>query len=263
MELSGCVEALFVREHDAVDERIRAAAAAGLEAVEFWQWRDKDLDRIERALADTGTQLSLFSTEPRSPIVDRATHPEFLAGVRDSVAVAQRLKAPGLCVLADDRGVGAPTTEPRTIPQAAQRDAIVAALRQAAPIAGDAGVVLLVEPLNSRLDHKGYFLDRTPEAIAIVREVGHPAVRLLYDMYHSKMMGEDFAAILAGNGDIVGHVHVADVPGRHEPGSGTIDWKTAMATLAAAGYRGRVGLEFWPTGGTVAAITATRSALGT
>ncbi len=262
MELSGCLESLFLREHQTFDARIRSCAAAGLEAVEFWQWRDKDLDAIEHALADSGVALTQFSTEPRSPIVDPATHREFLAGVRDSVAVANRLKAKGLCVLVDDRGVGAPTSEPRAIARAAQHAAIVAVLKQAAPIAADAGIVLLVEPLNSQLDHKGYFLDRTPEGLDIIEEVGHPSVRLLYDMYHSKMMGEDFGTVLAGRGELVGHVHVADVPGRHEPGSGAVDWKTGMAALAAEAYRGRIGLEFWPTGGTIEALKRTRTALG-
>jgi hydroxypyruvate isomerase len=261
MELSGCLESLFLREHQTVDARIRACAAAGLQSVEFWQWRDKDLDKIERALADTGVALTQFSTEPRSPIVDPATHRDFLAGVRDSAAAAKRLKAHGLCVLVDDRGVGAPTSEPRAASRAAQHAAIITALKQAGPIAEDAGIVLLVEPLNSELDHKGYFLDRTPEGLDIIEEVGHPAVRLLYDMYHSKMMGEDFAEVLAGRGSLVGHVHVADVPGRHEPGKGTVDWRAGMAALAAEGYRGRVGLEFWPSNGTVDALKRTRMAL--
>jgi len=261
MELSGCVESLFVREHGAVDQRIRACAAAGLEAVEFWLWRDKDLGKIERALVDTGLRLTLFSSEPRSPIVDPGTHRAFLAGLRNSLGVARRLKALALCVLVDDRGVGAPASEPRAISRQAQHDAVVAALKQAAPIAADAGITVLVEPLNSKLDHKGYFLDRTPEALDIIEEVDNPAVRLLYDMYHSKMMGESFDAVLAGRGRLVGHVHVADVPGRHEPGSGSVDWMAAMATLAAEGYRGPIGLEFWPSGATIEALNLTRSTL--
>jgi hydroxypyruvate isomerase len=97
MQLSGCVESMFL-EQSSVEARIRAAAASGLEAVEFWHWRDKDLDRIERALGDTGTKLTLFSVEPRLPIVDPATHRDFAAGVRESVTVAKRLGAFGLCV---------------------------------------------------------------------------------------------------------------------------------------------------------------------
>ena len=95
----------------------------------------------------------------------------------------------------------------------------------------------------------------------MVEEVGHPAVRLLYDMYHSAMMDEDPAAVLGDRGGLVGHVHVADLPGRHEPGSGTIDWRSAMAKLAAKGYRGPIELEFWPTAATIDALRLMRREL--
>jgi len=258
-QFSACVEALFTREHAAIADRIRASAAAKLDAVEFWSWRDKDLDAVERALADTGLRLTLFSSEPRSPIVDPAARGEFVEGVRDSVRIAKRLKASALCVLVDDRGVGAPTAEPRAhLSRRAQRAAIVAALREAAPIATDSGVTLLVEPLNSKLDHKGYFLDRTADGLDIVEEVDSLAVRLLYDLYHSAMMGEEPGGALGARGRLVGHVHVADMPGRHEPGSGDIDWASALAALALAGYRGPIGVEFWPRGSTLDALALMR-----
>lgn len=262
MKLSGCLDCLFVREYPIAEDRIRPCADAGLDAIEFWLWRDKDLHKVERALGETGVQLTLFSTEPRSPIVDPATHRQFLEGVRESAAVAKRLGAHALCVLADDRGVGG-GNQPRTSPtRDEQHRAVVAALKSAGPIAEDAGVKLLIEPLNSRLDHVGYFLDRTPEGLDIVEEVDHPSVRLLYDMYHSTMMGEQPADVLGDRVSLVGHVHVADVPGRHEPGSGSIDWSAYMATLAAKGYDGAIGLEFWPSETTLASLTLTRRQLG-
>ena len=261
MKLSGCLDSLFLREYPIFEDRIVGCAEAGLDAVEFWLWRDKDLNRIERALGDTGLELSLFSTEPRSPIVDPATHKVFIDGLRESVGVAKRLGAPGLCVLVDDRGVGA-GNEPRTdITKGQQRKAIVDALRVGAPIAADAGVTLLVEPLNSKLDHVGYFLDHTLEGLDIIEEVDHPSVRLLYDMYHSTMMGEWPAEVLGNRASLVGHVHVADVPGRHEPGSGTINWVTYMTTLKDLGYGGTVGLEYWPTNSTADTLAQARTLL--
>lgn len=261
MKLSGCLDSLFLREYPVFEDRIRACAEAGLDGVEFWLWRDKDLNKVERALDETDLQLTLFSTEPRSPIVDPATHREFIDGVRESSGVAKRLGASGLCVLVDDRGVGG-GNEPRTnTTRNEQHRAVVAALRMAAPIAADAGLSLLVEPLNSRLDHVGYFLDSTREGLDIIEEVDHPSVRLLYDMYHSTMMGEHPAEVLGDRAWLVGHVHVADVPGRHEPGSGTIDWTASMATLRDLGYRGMIGLEYWPTGSTLTSLTLTRTRL--
>ena len=81
-------------------------------------------------------------------------------------------------------------------------------------------------------------------------------------MYHSTMMGEQPGEVLADRASLVGHVHVADVPGRHEPGSGTIDWRGYMAVLAGKGYDGAIGLEFWPSGSTLDALDLTRRQLG-
>jgi len=261
MRLSGCIESLFTAEQSIVEDRIRLCAEAGLDAVEFWQWRDKDLDKIERELGETGLALSLFSVEPRSPIVDRATHREFIAATRDSVRVAQRLGALGLCVLADDRGVGGGETPRTGVTRAEQHAAIVTALKLAAPIAADAGVKLFVEPLNSVLDHKGHFLDHAVEGLDIVEEVDHSSVLLLYDMYHSTMMGELPETVLGDRAGLVGHVHVADVPGRHEPGSGTINWPAYMATLASKGYAGFIGLEYWASRSTLDSLRLTRTQL--
>ena len=254
MRLSGCVESLFLREHADVPARMRACAAAGLEAVEFWLWRDKDLGAIERVLGETGVALSGFCVEPRPAIVDPATHADWLVGVRESLAVAKRLGAPALIVLSGDEMPG--------VARGVQHDAVVAALKAGAKLAEDAGVRLLLEPLNIAKDHVGYFLHSTAEGLDIVEAVGSPAVGLLYDIYHSAMVGERQDEVLAGRGHLVGHVHVADVNGRHEPGSGTIDWTARMKGLRDVGYAGAIGLEFWPTGGTREALEETREILG-
>lgn len=251
--LSGCVEMLFAAEHPGLPARIRAAAAAGLDAVEFWRWREKDLAPIRAACAETGLPVSVFSVDPVARLVDPATHGAFLQGVRDSITTARSFGTKRLIALSGDTLPG--------VAVEAQRDAVIAALRAAAPIAADAGVTLLLEPLNTALDHVGYFLDRTTDGLDIIDEVGHPAVRLLFDAYHSAMMEEDAASVLAGRGDRIGYVHAADRPGRHQPGGGTMDWAALSATLDEAGYRGPIGLEFRPDGPTVPAIATARTAL--
>ena len=188
---------------------MRSAAAAGFTQVEFWTTTDKDLEEVERALRETGITVTDFVSEPTGRLVDPATHTEFLEGVERSTRVATRLNARNVIVLSGD-----------TIPNADRRrqlEAITQALSRAAPIASKADVGLLLEPLNTLADHPGYFLDSTVEALDVIRNVNQPAVRLLYDMYHSIVMGEEPAEVLAGSGHLVGHVHVADLPGRHEP----------------------------------------------
>ena len=254
MLLSPCIEWLFKAEHPDFCARIRAARAAGFEAVEFHMWRDKALSDIERTLAEANVALTSFLVEPRVTLTDPAADAATLTAVRDSLPIAQRLKSPAL-VLASG-----PTIAGRSRPE--QHSAMVAVLKKCAPLAEDAGVTLLVEPVNTRVDHPGVFLDMTPEGLDMIEEVASPRVRLLYDMYHSTCMGEDPEAVLADRMHLVGHVQVADAPGRHEPGSGAIDWKRYLGVLQAKGYRGAIGMEYRPSGESLQSLQRARAALG-
>ena len=236
--LSPCIEWLFADGGRPFPERVRAAAAAGFAQVEFWTTTDKDLDQVEKALHETGITVTGFVSEPAGRLVDPAIHAAFLEGVKRSVQVAARLSARNLIVVSGNARPEADRTQ--------QLDAIAEALRRAASIASKAGVVLLLEPLNTLVDHRGYFLDSTADALQVIRSVDQPAVRLLYDMYHSVVMGEDPEHVLVGSGGLVGHVHIADAPGRHEPGTGKIDWTRQLAALRTAGYGGPIGLEYIP-----------------
>jgi len=109
------------------------------------------------------------------------------------------------------------------------------------------------------VDHAGYFLPSTVEGLDIIDELNRPEIRLIYDIYHSAVMGEDVAEVLKGRLDRVAHVHLADAPGRHEPGSGTMDWRRRLQWLTDNGYRGMVGLEYMPTQSTEASLRALRS----
>jgi hydroxypyruvate isomerase len=236
--LSPCLEWLFAEGGRPFPDRVRQAAAVGFTQVEFWTTRDKDIDRLEAAIEETGVTVTAFVSEPTGRLVDPATHDEFLSGVADSCAVAMRLHARALIVVSGDVRDG--------VTRDAQREAMTEVLRQAAPIAAEHGITLLLEPLNTRIDHPGYFLDSTSEAVDVIRDTGHPSVRLLYDMYHSIVMGEEPALVLRGSGDLIGHVHIADVPGRHEPGTGRVDWEHQLTALRDAGYMGALGLEYMP-----------------
>jgi hydroxypyruvate isomerase len=252
IELSACIEWLFAEE-PAFAARITRAAEAGLLCVEFWTWRDKDIAAIAAALDASGVRLTSFLSQPEANLVDPATHPEFLAGVAESAAVAASLGCHGLIVLAGDRLSGREDGD--------QRAAVVAALREAAPRAAEHGVTLLLEPLNSRVDHVGTFLDATRDGLDMVEAVGRRNVKLLLDVYHAVVMGESPRDAVGDRMDLVGHVHVADAPGRHEPGIGTIDWAGIVAWLSASGYDGAVGLEYMPSQPTVDSMELIRKAV--
>lgn len=243
MRYSACIELLFAPEVPEFADRIRAAKAAGLDAVEFWKYSNKDIDAVERALRETGLPLAGMLCESGAPLTNGHDQERILNGVSTSLAMARRLGAPIMIVTTGDEQPG--------MSRAEQHAAIVRVLKDAAKIVEGSGVTLALEPLNDRVDHPGYYLTSTEEGLDIVDEVGRPEVRLLYDIYHSAVMGEKIEAVLDGRLDRVAHVHLADTPGRGEPGSGAMDWSDRLEWLEQHGYAGYVGLEYKPTIGTV------------
>ena len=142
------------------------------------------------------------------------------------------------------------------IPRAQQHGHIVDALRQAAPVAEAAGVTLCLEPLNTHVNHAGYYLTSSAEGFEIVRAVGSPRLRLLYDVYHQQISEGFLIDTITANIDLIGHIHVADVPGRHEPGTGEINYANVLRAIDESGYGGYIGLEFVPQAGTDASLAA-------
>jgi len=245
MRYSACIELLFRKEIPVFADRIRAAKSAGLDAVEFWAWSNKDLGAIEAALRDTGLPLAGILCEPIANITNPATHEFFLQGVKASLAAARRLGTKMMIAQGGNVVAGAS--------RASQHQAIADCLRRAADIVAGTGVTIALEPLNDRVDHPGYHLTSTTEGLDIIDEVARPEIRLLYDIYHAATMGEGIG-LLEGRVNRIAHVHLADTPGRHEPGTGAMDWQARLAWLAAHGYDGYVGLEYTPVAETAASL---------
>ncbi|MDM9644549.1 TIM barrel protein [Rhizobium sp. S163] len=254
MKLSACTEWLFADEAETFADRIRLAHRHGVEAVEFWRWTNKDVGSIEWALNETGIELASFVAEPMIPLTDRANQAAFLEGLKRTIEVARRLGAKTLIAQAGDDLAGKTREE--------QRAALIETLSRAGEVLDDSGVRLGVEPLNTLIDHVGYFLESTREGLDIIKETGRPEIGIIYDIYHSAVMGEDTATVVGGDIDKVFHVHIADHPGRNEPGSGSIDLKARADWLVAQGYGGYLGLEYRPTQPSAQTIEQTRLLLG-
>ena len=120
------------------------------------------------------------------------------------------------------------------------------AFGQAAEMAEKAGVTLVIEPLNSLVDHGGYYLDTTDEAVKIIREIGSPNLKLLFDVYHMQIMQGNILDFIEKNIDIIGHFHSAGVPGRAELFDTEINYPAIIKKIDELGYDGCFGLEYFP-----------------
>lgn len=250
---SACIEMLFVPETTDFAQRIRLAADEGFGLVEFWRWSNKDLGAVERALHETGVKLAGIVAEPFAELTRETDHDRFLAGLEQSRDVAMRLGAPVLICQSGPLLAG--------IERARQHEALTVAMARSADVLKGSGVRLALEPLNDLVDHPGYYLTSTVEGLDIVDAVNRPEIGITYDMYHSMVMGEDPEVVVAGRLDRIAHLHIADHPGRNEPGSGTLPIRQKLDWLLGQGYDGAVGLEFRPTGTTADALRVMRASL--
>ncbi|TAK24002.1 MAG: hydroxypyruvate isomerase [Chloroflexota bacterium] len=230
-------------------DRIDLAAANGVPAFEFWRWDNKDIPAIAERAQGLGIACAAFAASSEGSLVDPASQVPYLNGLRVGLQHARALGTTTLIVTTGNARSG--------VERAAQHDAIVAGLRAAAPMAADAGITLALEPLNTLVDHRGYYLDSTAEGLQIVAEVASPSVKLLYDFYHAQIMEGSLIATATANLASIAHLHVADNPGRNEPGTGEIDYRNVFRAIDAAGYTGHVGLEYRPTGDHAASLRST------
>jgi len=236
MKFSVCIEMIF-RELPFL-ERIDAVAEAGYPAFEFWGWRSKDLSGILERKRKYGLDVAVFSVDHSGRLVDYSTKDKFINGLREALETAHKLECSTLLVT-----VG---REIARVPRSKQHESIVKCLREAAGLAEKAGVTLALEPLNVLVDHKGYYLYSSREGFEIINEVNSLNVKLLYDIYHQQIMEGNLIDTITRNIDRIAHFHVADVPGRHEPRTGEINYVNVFRSIEKTGYDGYVGLEFKP-----------------
>ena len=217
-------------------EAIRRVRALGFDAAETYNWKELDAESVRRACAENGVELlSMCTTEFR--MTDEAFRSAWLDGLRESCAAARALGVKRLITQ-----VGPDTGAPRE----KQHENIVETLRQAAAILEDSGVTVMLEPLNTLVDHKGYYLWSAVEGFEIIREVNHPLVKMVFDIYHQQIMKGNIIPNITGNLDCIAHLHAAGHPGRNELQFGENDYNVIFAAVDKAGYTGACGLEYTP-----------------
>lgn len=251
-ELSVNLEYMFHEAGDRLEDRMAAAARAGFRKVEIFTTANRDVPSLKAALAETECELLATVTDPRIALVMADQHERFREMFAQAAAEAAELGATNIVV---PSGIAVPYMK-----RPAQLDIVAGAIASVVPVAQAHGLTILLEPVNTRVDHPGVLFGMTEDAVAVIEKIGSLQVKLLYDVYHSVTERENPFEVLPKVAHLVGHIQIADAPGRAEPGTGQIDWPAILKLIESTGYTGALGLELTPsTSDTAAALAHIRA----
>lgn len=250
-----CIETLYTELP--FYDRFQAARSDGFAAVEFWNWTDKDLARVADAASRAGIAIAGFNGDADFSLVNPAHRESYLAFLRRSIDAARQLGAPSLTIHSNALGAGGVVSDRcDELSDTVKLCAMYDALKDCARLAEANGVRLNLEPLNVTTDHAGNFLKHTRMAVELTRLISSPMLMVLYDAYHMQLNEGALCDNIRAYASQFGHVHVADAPGRHEPGTGEINYRNVFACLEASGYAGLLGFELMPKTTTSEAVRA-------
>ena len=231
-------------------ERLRTIANAGF-GVDLWGWEENAIDKIA---SDEHITINSMPGWRGGSIVHPDGIERYFEGVQQNLEIAARLGCRNLAF-----ATGEINSQGKIVHQIAEHPVtrwITAykSLCRLAELAERHDVIFSFEVLNTKVDHAGYPIHFVADALRLLREVDSPRIRLLLDVYHAQVEEGNVIELIREAADFLGYVHVADVPGRHEPGTGEIHYPRVAQTLRDVGYVGHVGMEAFPQGDDVQAI---------
>ena len=227
-------------------ERLSKAAALGFKNVEMWfidasyQGSPRELARVAREhhLKITNTVVGSPDGSLGGGLTDPGNRLQWLQRTQKTLAFNQEAEIPATIVCTGNVVPG--------LSDAEMRESVLDGLRATVELAEKAGINLLLEPLNTRYDHPGYWLTSSDRAAEICRQVGSSRLRVLFDCYHMQIMEGDLTNHIRQNLDVIGHLHSAGVPGRHELFEGEVNYRFLVDQIERSGYQGVFGLEYAP-----------------
>ena len=240
------------------DQRLAKVAEAGYSNVElvgeYSKWSEDDFTRYNATRKRLGLHFDATAGLANG-IADPSVREAFLTELSQALLTMKKIDCPAMIVLSGNVVPG--------LSREAQHEASIETLKRAAALVegkqiDGQPVRLLLECIDPEENGK-YFLTSAAEAIEIVRAVNHPQVQFLYDFFHEQIAEGNLMEKLEKNIDVIGLIHVADVPGRHQPGSGEINYNSIYRKLVALHYRHVVAMEFLPIGDPVAALKEARA----
>ena len=239
-----------------LEEKLETAARSGAQSVEmvgeYADWTDADIARVKKLARSLHLGMDVLIATPNwqsRPVsmVDPAQRDNFLADVRSAIAYAQKLDVPQILLMSGNAIPGRTHDE--------QYASLLEGTKRAGAMVAAANLTAIVEPLNSLVNHKGFFLTTCVEGAKLIRQVDNPRVRLLFDIYHEQVQIGNVIRTLTEAADVVAVFHVADNPGRNDPGSGEINFHNVYQAIRKTAYSGYVAMEYLPLGDQVGSLT--------
>ncbi len=242
MRLSVCADILYTN----IDfyDRFKLIKTAGADAIEFWGWCGKDIEKLKKYADDAGIKITSFTIDSSDEVLSKAL-PEnipnsgdkkaFLKALEESIEKAKYFGADTIVVVTGNCIEGKTAEE--------QIENVKECLEAAEPFLKDNNITLLLEPINTE-ERPKYLMPYITDCLKLIKEINSDNIKVLYDIYHQNMMGDFDLSELIENIEYIGHIHIADVPGRHEPGTGVVDYETILREIAKTGYSGYIGLEY-------------------
>lgn len=237
------------------EQKLEVAAGAGCQSVELVgehaAWTNEnaaEMKKIARSLhlaMDTIIATPDWGKRPVSMVVPEQRD-AFLADVSNSINWAQRLEIPQIILMSGNAVPGKSHEE--------QYASLLEATKRAGDMAARANVTMIVEPLNSKVNHKGFFLTTCVEGLQLIKQVDNPHVKLLFDIYHEQVQIGNVTRTLTEAAPFVAVYHIADNPGRNDPGTGEMNYDNIYSAIKKTGYSGYVTMEYLPLGDQAASL---------
>jgi len=244
-------------------ERARQAALNGFDSVELWDWRGEDMDTLHNVCQETGIRIAGFFGHSSGGLRDPGMRNEILDGLAQSIEVAERVGAHQLHMFSD--GIRRPMGEimkPPPIPRLAQYFSCIDGLKEAVKLVEGKNITLIVEAINT-VHVPGYFWEEVGITAQMCRAVAHPQVRLAFDCFHQQLVSGRLTENLIAALPYTARVDIGDVPGRHQPGTGEINFPHIRRILEQQGFDGTITFETSPLNGdNEACVKAIRSVFG-
>lgn len=261
MKYSMCVEMVY--ESLEFSKRFAAASRDGFNYCEFWRWRDKNWPEVCAAVSASGVGISAISGDDDFSPVTRDEAAPYISFLSESIDRAKSINCPNLVIHTDALNASDGSVRNPNSHISSERKLLNTydVLKEAAGLAEREAVTLVLEPLNTTVDHEHYFLSDPDLAFELIDAVDSQNVKLLFDIYHMQIMKGNVTERLIRNLHHVGYIHAADVPGRHEPGTGELNYGSIFRMLNEAGYDGFIGFELSPAGDNDRAVQAIRESL--